>query len=143
MNSEGTYGPQMEKNDGWVISNFIVQALSGLPITIYGDGTQTRSFYFVEDTVEGLYKLVTVSSLAGSVVNIGNPNENTIAYLARKIKRMTKSSSPITFEKIGKDDPKKRKPDINKAMDLLDWKPQVKLEEGLQKTIDYFSQKFV
>lgn len=138
-----TYGPNMEQNDGRVVSNFVMQSLSGKPITIYGTGQQTRSFCYVDDTVEGLYRLGTYKNLAGKVINIGNPNEKTIYELAVIIKRMTGSQSPIIKEKIDQDDPKKRKPDISKAKKILRWGPKVSLEDGLQKTIGYFKMRFM
>lgn len=133
-----TYGPNMEKEDGRVISNFINQALSSKPITIYGDGKQTRSFCYVSDMVEGLQKLAFTDNLTMEVVNLGNPIEKTVAQIAEMIKEMTNSSSEITFEPIGEDDPKKRKPDISKAKSKLVWEPVVELKDGLQYTIEYF-----
>lgn len=138
-----TYGPHMEKNDGRVVSNFVMQALTNKPITIYGIGTQTRSFCYIDDTAEGLYRLVSTPDIAGSVVNLGNPVEKTIAELASIVKTMTGSKSDIILTPIDADDPKKRKPDISKAKKFLKWKPTVTLEEGLQKTISYFRERFV
>lgn len=133
-----TYGPKMQKDDGRVISNFINQALEGKPITVYGDGKQTRSLCFVSDLVEGLIKAMFAEGTKGEVINIGNPNEKTIIEVAEMIKEMIGSNSQITFEELPQDDPKKRNPDISKAKSLLSWAPQVDLEEGLKKTIEYF-----
>jgi nucleoside-diphosphate-sugar epimerase len=135
-----TYGPNMEKDDGRVVSNFIVQALTSKPITVYGTGSQTRSFCYVSDMVCGLYLLATKAKLAGQIVNLGNPNEKTISELATIIKNLTGSKSEIVTKTIEADDPKKRKPDITKAQTLLGWTPKVNLEEGLVKTIKYFKE---
>lgn len=133
-----TYGPRMGRDDGRVISNFIVQALKNEPITIYGTGEQTRSFCYVSDLVKGLWTLATKEVETGEVVNIGNPKEMTILEIANKIKSMTQSGSPLIKQSIGLDDPLKRKPDISKAKELLDWEPSVSVEEGLHSTIEYF-----
>lgn len=133
-----TYGPRMDVNDGRVISNFIVQALKNDPITIYGTGEQTRSFCYVSDLVQGLWDLGTKELTSGEVVNLGNPNELSIKEIAHKIKAATGSTSEITQKPIDLDDPLKRKPDISKAKELLDWEPTISLEEGLHKTIEYF-----
>ncbi|NMB84549.1 SDR family oxidoreductase [Candidatus Roizmanbacteria bacterium] len=138
-----TYGPNMEKNDGRVVSNFIIQALSNHPITIYGDGNQTRSFCYVSDMVKGLYGLASRKNLAGEIINLGNPVEKSIKEMATLIKELTGSDSPIVFEKIDQDDPKKRKPDINKAQKKLGWNPEIPLTEGLKKTISYFKERFL
>ena len=138
-----TYGPHMEKNDGRIISNFIMQALTQKPITIYGDGKQTRSFCYVSDMVQGLYKLATVPDIGGEVINLGNPVEKSVNEMAEMIKDMVQSTSNIVHEAIDGDDPKKRKPDISKAHALLKWSPEVKLEDGLTKTIQYFREKFL
>lgn len=138
-----TYGPNMEQNDGRVVSNFIMQSLKQEPITIYGDGMQTRSFCYVNDTVDGLHRLVTTSNIAGQVVNLGNPDERTINDLASLVKDMTNSSSKIIHQEVGADDPRKRKPDITKARELLDWSPSVTLQVGLKKTIEYFKVRFL
>lgn len=135
-----TYGPNMEHNDGRVVSNFITQAIANNPITIYGDGSQTRSFCYVSDMVKGLRALGETDGIDGEIINIGNPNEKTVKELAEIIKEMTGSDSEITLNPIGADDPKKRKPDITKAEKLLGWKPEVVLEDGLTKTIEYFKQ---
>jgi len=131
-----TYGPKMDKNDGRVVSNFINQCLQNDPITIYGNGDQTRSFCYVDDQVSGLIKLM--NSEHQGPINIGNPTELTIKYLATKIKEMTGSTSEIDFKPLPSDDPLQRKPDISKAEQLLDWSPTINLEEGLLKTISYF-----
>jgi len=135
-----TYGPFMKKDDGRVVSNFVNQAINGQPLTVYGNGSQTRSLCYVSDMVEGLYSLATTQDLSGEIINIGNPNEKTILEIADIIKKLTESKSEIVFETIGQDDPKKRCPDINKAKKLLNWEPKVGLEEGLKKTIEYFKK---
>jgi len=128
----------MRKDDGRVISNFINQALDGKPITVYGDGKQTRSFCFVSDQVAGLMKLMFGDTTKGEVVNIGNPEEYTMIDMAKKIKDMTGSSSEIVHKELPEDDPIQRKPDITKAKSLLHWEPCVSLDEGLKKTISYY-----
>lgn len=133
-----TYGPNMQADDGRVVSNFIIQALKNEPLAIYGDGKQTRSFCYVSDLVEGLEKFMFSEGLKGEVINLGNPSEKTILDFADVIKRLTNNSSEIVHEDMPLDDPKQRNPDIAKAKRLLDWEPKVSLEEGLQKTIDYF-----
>jgi len=133
-----TYGPNMEKNDGRVVSNFIMQALSNNPITICGTGQQTRSFCYVSDMVDALVKLGSVPNLSGQIINLGNPNEITIKKLAEIIKQMSKSTSQVIERPIDADDPKMRKPDITKANKFLDWQPKIDLETGLIKTIKYF-----
>lgn len=138
-----TYGPNMEQNDGRVVSNFIMQALTGKPITIYGDGTQTRSFCYVSDMVEAFYRLATTEALSGIIVNLGNPDERTVKELAQIVKEMTQSPSEIVNHPIDADDPKKRKPDITKAKERLHWEPIVPLAEGLKKTIKYFKTRFI
>lgn len=135
-----TYGPRMRPDDGRVISNFIVQALKGEPITVYGDGYQTRSFCYVSDMVEGLMRLMIVDGLAGEVVNLGSPHEIRIIEIAKLVKELTGSSSEITFNPLPKNDPKRRKPNISKAKSLLDWVPSVELREGLKETIEYFER---
>jgi dTDP-glucose 4,6-dehydratase len=135
-----TYGPRMRPHDGRVVSNFIVQALRGEPLTVYGKGDQTRSFCFVEDEVAGLVKLLLApdSEEIHFPVNLGNPQELTVLEIAEKIIQLTASSSRIIYEPLPEDDPKVRRPDIARAVQLLDWHPQVDLEEGLSRTIDYF-----
>ncbi|MEN8156686.1 MAG: UDP-glucuronic acid decarboxylase family protein [Bacteroidota bacterium] len=136
-----TYGPQMHPNDGRVVSNFIVQALKNDEITIYGDGKQTRSFQYVDDLLEGMIRMMQTGDEVTGPVNLGNPVEFTILELAEKIIEMTGSKSKITFHPLPQDDPIQRKPDITMAKNLLDgWKPVVKLETGLKKTIAYFDQ---
>lgn len=137
-----TYGPNMEKNDGRVISNFITQSLGQKPITVYGDGVQTRSCCYVSDMVFGLWKLATSGNLAGEIINLGNPDERRVIDLAKLIKKLTRSSSEIVFKPKPKDDPKKRRPDISKAKKLLGWSPKIKLEDGLNKTIEYFKERY-
>lgn len=134
-----TYGPRMRANDGRVIPNFITQALSGKPLTVYGSGSQTRSFCYVSDLVYGLEKLA--FSSYKKPVNLGNPREMTILETAQKIKKLTKSSSSIEFRKLPVDDPTRRKPDISIARKKLKWKPVVGVTEGLKKTISYFREK--
>jgi len=131
-----TYGPRLNKDDGRVISNFIVQALEGKPITIYGDGSQTRSFCYVDDQIDGLIKLM--GSYYNLPVNIGNPNELTIKEIAEKILELTGSSSELIYMELPQDDPLMRNPDITRAREILGWEPKVGLEEGLKKTIEYF-----
>lgn len=134
-----TYGPRMRLNDGRALPNFLYQALSGLPITVYGDGKQTRSFCYVTDLVEGIYRLL--ESTEHEPVNIGNPQEITILEFADRIRKLTGSTQPIVYHELPQDDPKQRCPDISKARRLLGWEPKVGLEEGLQITYDYFRNK--
>ena len=133
-----TYGPSMQVNDGRVVSNFIVQALKNKPITIYGDGSQTRSFCYVDDLIDGLIKLMNSANEVTGPVNLGNPNEFTMIELANKVIELTFSRSEIIFEPLPQDDPKQRQPDINLAKELLDWQPTVELSDGLSSTIYYF-----
>ena len=133
-----TYGPRMHPNDGRVVSNFIVQSLKNEPITIYGDGSQTRSFCYVDDLIEGLIRLMNTADNITGPINIGNPGEFTMFELAKEILRITGSKSKICYEKLPQDDPKQRKPDISLAQSTLNWQPQIPLEMGLKKTIDYF-----
>ena len=133
-----TYGPSMQVNDGRVVSNFIVQALNNKPITIYGDGSQTRSFCYVDDLIDGLIKLMNSANEVTGPVNLGNPNEFTMIELANKVIELTFSRSKIIFEPLPQDDPKQRQPDINLAKDLLGWQPTVELSDGLSTTINYF-----
>lgn len=136
-----TYGPKMDQDDGRVVSNFIVQCLTNQDITIYGDGLQTRSFCYVDDTVDGLIRLMNNDKTIGPV-NIGNPHEITVNELAKIIKSMcTKTLSNIVYKELPSDDPIKRKPDITKANNLLDWYPTIDLQKGLEKTINYFNKK--
>jgi dTDP-glucose 4,6-dehydratase len=138
-----TYGPRMRPRDGRVVSNFIVQALQGQPLTVYGNGEQTRSFCYVDDEVEGIVRLLVAPDTEDIhlPVNIGNPHELTVIEIARKILELTGSSSPIVYEPLPEDDPKVRRPDITRAQSLLKWTPKVTLEPGLRQTIDYFREK--
>ena len=129
-----TYGPRMRQNDGRAIPNFLSQALQGKPLTVFGDGSQTRSFCYVDDLIEGIFRLT--MSDEHMPVNIGNPNEMTLIELAHTIKRMTGSDSEIVFEGLPEDDPKVRQPDITRARTILGWEPRVALEEGLRRTLD-------
>jgi UDP-glucuronate decarboxylase len=133
-----TYGPRMLPNDGRVVSNFIVQALKGDPITIYGDGSQTRSFCYVDDLIDGLVRLMNSSDDVTGPVNLGNPVESTIIELAEKIIALSKSKSTIVRKPLPQDDPTRRRPDISRARDSLKWQPSVALEDGLTRTIAYF-----
>ncbi|MBE9509715.1 MAG: SDR family oxidoreductase [Bacteroidetes bacterium] len=135
-----TYGPRMHPNDGRVVSNFIVQALNGKDITIYGDGSQTRSFQYVDDLVNGMIKLMETPDSISGPINIGNPDEFSIKELAEKVINITGSKSKITFEPLPTDDPTQRRPNISKAKEVLKWEPKIKLEEGLVKTIEYFKK---
>jgi UDP-glucuronate decarboxylase len=134
-----TYGPRMDPHDGRVVSNFIIQALQGVPLTVYGDGSQTRSFQYVSDLVAGLIKLM--NSEETMPVNIGNPDEHTIAEFATKIQGRINPASPIVHKPATQDDPRKRKPDISKAAAVLGWAPKVSLDAGLEKTIAYFKSE--
>ncbi|MBS3057122.1 MAG: SDR family oxidoreductase [Candidatus Diapherotrites archaeon] len=131
-----TYGPKMRADDGRVVSNFINQALKNKPITIYGTGNQTRSFCYVSDEIDGIWRLMQANY--NLPVNIGNPNEFTILELAQKIKELANSKSEIIFKPLPKDDPERRKPDIALAKKLFNWHPKIELEEGLKRTIEYF-----
>lgn len=133
-----TYGDKMQKDDGRVISNFINQAIENLPITVYGDGNQTRSFCYISDMVDGIIKVMESDRVKGEVINLGNPDEHTVLGIAKIVKELIASSSEIIFEELPEDDPLQRKPDIKRAKTLVDFKPKVTLAEGLQKTIEYF-----
>lgn len=133
-----TYGPRMRRNDGRALINFVSWALEDKPIEIYGDGTQTRSFCYVSDMVEGIYKAMTEVSTEGEIFNLGNPDEYSMNDLAKKIRTMVGSKSEIVYKPILPDDPKRRKPDISKAKKILGWEPKVSLEDGLGKTIEYY-----
>lgn len=135
-----TYGPRMAENDGRVVSNFILQALRGEDITIYGDGNQTRSFCYVDDLVLGLISMMKTDRGVTGPINLGNPDEFTIKELAEKIIDLTDSKSKIIFEDLPEDDPKKRKPDITKAKEILNWQPTILLDGGLSLTINYFKK---
>jgi UDP-glucuronate decarboxylase len=151
-----TYGPRMRPDDGRVISNFIVNALGNKPITIYGDGSQTRSFCYIDDMIEGLIRMMdyetgaekrgkdyTQSYLSGfpGPINLGNPDEVSVASIAKKIIQLAGSKSKLVFEKLPEDDPRRRCPDISKAKNILKWNPRAKLDDGLRKTIEYFLKK--
>jgi len=133
-----TYGPRMHPNDGRVVSNFIVQALQGQDITIYGDGSQTRSFCYVDDLVTGLMLMMESDDSVTGPINLGNPVEQTIKQLSSQIVAMIGSKSKIIFKDMPQDDPKRRKPDISQAKNLLNWSPACELEVGLNETINYF-----
>lgn len=133
-----TYGPRMDPEDGRIVSQFIVQALRGEPITIFGDGSQTRSFCYVDDLIDGLVKMATSESSFTGPVNLGSQDELTVLEVARIVKEMTGSSSPIVFKALPEDDPKKRKPDIALAESRLDWRPVVPFGQGVKLTIEYF-----
>jgi len=135
-----TYGPRMLPNDGRVVSNFIVQALQGKDITIYGDGSQTRSFCYVDDLVKGLVRLMESEEEITGPINLGNPGEFSIKELAEKVVTMTGSSSKIVYEPLPQDDPTQRQPDITQAREKLGWEPEVPLREGLKPTVEYFSE---
>ncbi len=135
-----TYGPRMHPSDGRVVSNFIVSALKGEPITIYGDGTQTRSFCYVDDLIDGFLRLMDSADDVTGPINIGNPGEFSMRELAEKVIAITGSKSEISYLPLPQDDPKQRRPDITRAQEILGWQPTIALDEGLQKTIDYFRQ---
>lgn len=135
-----TYGPRMHPNDGRVVSNFIVQALKGEDITLYGDGSQTRSFCYVDDLVTGLISMMATGDEVTGPINLGNPGEFTIRQLAEEVIDLTGSKSGLVFRPLPEDDPKQRRPNIDKARDILGWEPQVKLREGLTETIAYFDR---
>jgi UDP-glucuronate decarboxylase len=135
-----TYGPRMDRNDGRVVSNFIVQALQGNDITIYGDGSQTRSFCYVDDLIAGMIALMNSPKEIIGPINIGNPNEFSISELVSEVISLTNSKSKLSQLPLPEDDPRQRQPDITKAKNLLAWAPKVELKEGLQKTIEYFSE---
>jgi UDP-glucuronate decarboxylase len=134
-----TYGPRMLENDGRVVSNFVVQALGGVPLTVYGDGSQTRSFCYVSDLVEGLMRLMNGDHIGP--VNLGNPDEYTILQLAQTIQSMVNPDAELVYKPLPQDDPKRRKPDISRAQTVLQWSPQVPLEEGLKRTIADFQER--
>lgn len=133
-----TYGPRMDPDDGRVVSNFIVQALRGEPITIYGDGSQTRSFCYVDDLVDGMVRLMGTGHDVTGPINVGNPTEFTMLELAEEVLRLTGSSSSIAYRELPTDDPKQRRPDISLARETLGWEPHVPLAAGLERTIEYF-----
>lgn len=133
-----TYGPRSHPADGRVVPNFCVQTIEGRPITIYGDGSQTRSFCYVDDLVRGFLLLMETDGLAGEVVNLGNPEEHTILHFAERIIQLGGSATHVVYKPLPTDDPQRRRPDISKATQLLNWQPHVSLDEGLRKTLDYF-----
>jgi len=133
-----TYGPNMKQSDGRVVSNFIVQALKNEPLTIYGKGDQSRSFCYVSDLVNGIYKLITLVKPVETPINLGNPNEFTVLDLAKLVIKLTGSRSKIVHKPLPEDDPMQRRPDISKASELLGWQPVIQLHDGLEKTISYF-----
>ena len=133
-----TYGPRMHPNDGRVVSTFIVQALSGTPLTLHGDGSQTRSFCYVDDTVEGLIRLMGSPDEVTGPVNIGNPDEFTMLELAKKVLAMTGSTSPVEYHPLPVDDPVRRRPDITRARELLGWEPTVPFHDGITRTVEFF-----
>ena len=136
-----TYGPHMDPQDGRVVSNFIVQALSNQPITIYGTGRQTRSFCYIDDMVDGLWAMMAAEKTVSGPINLGNPGEYTILELADEVVRLTGSASEIVFRSLPADDPRQRRPDISLAASQLSWRPKISLTEGLQHTIAYFRKK--
>lgn len=136
-----TYGPRMQRDDGRVISNFITQALTEKPLTVYGEGTQTRSFCYIKDLVEGIYQAMFTEGTKGKIFNLGNPEEYRVIDLAQKIIKLAGAKSQIIFKRLPIDDPKKRCPDITKAKKILNWEPKVRLKEGLIKTIQYYRWK--
>ncbi len=136
-----TYGPRMRMNDGRVIPNFVCQALTDRPLTVYGDGSQTRSFCYIDDLVEGIYRLAVEDGLEGEVFNLGNPEEYPIVDLARLVIELTGSRSEILFKERPEDDPDRRRPDISKAREILRWEPRVSVREGLRKTVEWFREK--
>lgn len=136
-----TYGPNMAVGDGRVVSNFIVQALQGKSITIYGDGSQTRSFCYVSDLIDGIYKTLTLESAAELPINLGNPGEFSMLELAQKVIEVTNSSSKVIFEPLPQDDPRQRKPDITLAKRILGWQPKIDLEMGIKLTADFFRRE--
>jgi UDP-glucuronate decarboxylase len=133
-----TYGPKMQVDDGRVVSNLIVQALRGEPLTVYGDGSQTRSFCYIDDMVDGLIKLMDTPPEVTGPVNIGNPGEFTVLELAKQVMALTESDSPVEHLPLPSDDPVRRRPDISRAKELLGWEPTVPLSEGLPRTVEYF-----
>jgi UDP-glucuronate decarboxylase len=136
-----TYGPKMSINDGRVVSNFIVQALTNQPITIYGDGSQTRSFCYVTDLIDGFVRIMNKQETLVGPINLGNPNEFSMLELANLIVKLTESKSKLVFEELPADDPRQRKPDITVASKELDWEPKVQLSEGISQSIAYFRAK--
>lgn len=138
-----TYGPNMQPNDGRVVSNFILQALRNEPITIYGDGSQTRSFCYVDDLIEGMYRLMQSPKGITGPINVGNPSETTMLQLAQTIIQLTGSQSELVFQALPQDDPKQRRPNIQQAEKVLNWRPEVSLQTGLERTIAYFNNQII
>jgi UDP-glucuronate decarboxylase len=136
-----TYGPGMAVNDGRVVSNFLVQALQGKPITIYGDGKQTRSFCYVDDLVRGIFEVISSNLMPSTPINLGNPNEFSMNELAQAIQKSLNSDSEIEYKELPQDDPRQRKPDISKAFGLYGWHPEIELEQGIARTAAYFKSK--
>ncbi len=136
-----TYGPRMNPDDGRVVPQFIIQCLKNKPLTVYGKGSQTRSFCYIDDLVKGILKVVTLAK-AYEIFNVGNDKEMEIIYLAKAIKKLTESSSKIVFKDLPQDDPEKRKPDLTKIKTTLNWKPETDLKDGLEKTIKYFKKHY-
>lgn len=136
-----TYGPRIDPGDGRVMANFVVQALKNMPLTIYGKGKQTRSFCYVSDLVSGLLKTMESNKISGETINLGNPEEYQIIFLAKLIKKMCQSKSKLVFQPLPDDDPQRRRPDISKAKKILNWSPKINLKQGLAKTIAYFRQR--
>lgn len=136
-----TYGPRMRADDGRVIPTFVVQALRGEPLTVYGDGSQTRSFCYVDDLVEAVYRASTAEGLAGTVLNVGNPEEVSVRQLAELVREVVGSTVAIVYRPLPQDDPRRRCPDITRARELLGWEPQTPLREGLARTADYFARR--
>jgi len=135
-----TFGPRMRREDGRVVPNFILQAIAGQPITVYGDGTQTRSFCYVDDLVEGMYRALHTDAAVGEVINMGNDEEMTVLELADRVKEITGSGSSITYQPLPEDDPRKRRPRLEKARALLGWEPEVELEDGLRRVVEWFQK---
>lgn len=136
-----TYGPRMNPDDGRVVSNFIVQALQNKPLTVYGDGSQTRSFCYVDDLIEGFIRMMETPKEIQGPINLGNPNEFTMLELAEKVIKMTGNNVPLQFEVLPQDDPKQRQPVIDEAKKVLGWEPKIMLDEGLKKTIEFFKER--
>ncbi len=135
-----TFGPRMRREDGRVVPNFILQAVAGEPITVYGDGTQTRSFCYVDDLVEGIRRALFTDAAVGEVINLGNDGEMTILELAERVRHLTGSASEISFRPLPEDDPQRRRPRLEKAREILSWEPRVSLEEGLSKVVEWFKE---
>lgn len=138
-----TYGPFMQKDDGRVVSNFINQAIRNEPITVYGEGKQTRSFCYIDDMIDGLNRAMFSKEAIGKVINLGNPDERSILDLAKIVKKITDSPSEIVFENMPEDDPFLRKPDISRARQVLNWEPKISIEEGIKKTVEYFKGELI